>query len=258
MRLWVLFLALAPSLVQAQDDPMEFQRCLWSCQREYGIDSAETQSCLQTICEGAPAPVAAPPPLAPPPLATVSPYILPPSQAIPLANGPGVLHGVWRFGPHPQLGISAHIDTEAGSIGIGCVPPAPNTWAVLGLRFSSSLTRGTHATFISDPVNWPISYPRLAAPWSGVDGNTCNVPVAALASARELHIIPADVLIGGIDAQSWPLSDGARTVNVSTAAEAMAGFGGYRVPLIGAHEALRQLLATCPAGQAAVAAGCED
>lgn len=84
------------------------------------------------------------------------------------------------------------------------------------------------------------------------------MPVAALAWARELHIIPADVLIGGIDAQPWTLSDGTRTVKVSTAAEAMAVFGGYRVPLVGAHVALSQLLATCPAGQAAIAYGCED
>lgn len=252
MRLWLLVLVCVPSLAQAQDDPMEFQRCLWSCQREYGIDTAQTQTCLQTICEGAPAPAEEAP------SSPVASEILPPSQAVPLAEGPGVLHGVWRFGPHPQLGLSAHIDTEAGSIGIGCIPPNPNTGGVLGLRFSSSLTKGTHATFITDPVNWPISYPRLAASWSGVDGSSCNVPVAALAWARELHIIPADVLIGGIDAQPWTLSDSTRTVKVSTAAEAMAGFGGYRVPLVGAHMALSQLLATCPAGQAAIAYGCED
>lgn len=243
---------LLPGTVAAQvdDAAMEVQRCVWRCLSEFGHSSAY-EACVAAHCND---PAPAPEPSFP---ASTAMQVLPPAvPQPPPAPGPGVLSGVWTYGPHPELGPSAHIDTAAGSIGLGCgTGPAP-----LGLRIASGLTGKGRFTVMFSPDRDVVTRPAMRGDWAGQDGGACDVHVDALATAQALYILPADATAFRSDGPDLviTMNNGQRSIDIRSTAEAFAAFGGYVVPLTGAHQAIGGLLAACPAARQSVAEGCGD
>ena len=240
--LWALLALLfaAPSFAQVPEDAMEAQRCIWRCLAEYGANDPAYGQCVAEQCDNEPAP---------------SEPLQPATQQATLPPGPGVLTGTWAFGPHPVLGLSAYVQTGAGTIGIGCGTNQP-----LGLRFSNSFSTFGNPTLMIDPGQYAASYPRLQGDWSGRDGYACDIPVEGFAAGDAIYIVPAQIAaihMVGEDAQIT-LTDGARQVVVITGPQAFAAFGGYAVPLTGANAAINSLLASCPVARQDVENGCGD
>lgn len=242
IRLWGLLglLSATPSFAQVPEDAMELQRCIWRCQAEYGADDPAYGQCVEAQCSDA---------------LVLSSALPPAGQQGPLPPGPGVLTGTWVFGTHPVLGLTAYIETGAGTLGIGCGANMP-----LGLRFSNSFSTFANPTLMIDPAKFAATFPRSQGDWSGRDGFACDVPVDGLATGAAIYIVPAQITsiqIVGQDAQIT-LIDGTRQVAVVTGAQALAAFGGYVVPLTGAHGAIDSFLASCPAARQEVQNGCGD
>lgn len=230
-----------PTMAEVPEDVMEVQRCVWRCQAEYGTDDPRYGTCVATRCNGE---------------AALDPVLPPAPELSPLAPGPGVLTGVWTYANHPVLGPSAHLETGAGTLGLGCGIHA----AGIGLRLQNSFFVEPAMTWITAPGGSAATLRRMQGDWSGVDGDTCTVPVEALAMSEALYLVPAAIarLQQTEAGVVITLSDGVRTGEVLTGPEALAAFGGYVVPLTGAHAAISALLEACPSARQAVLNGCSD
>ncbi len=258
MRVFLLS-AMVPTLALSQvpEDAMEMQRCIWRCQAEHGAGNAAYNDCIAQFCdEGGTGPQASAPPEVPVAPPVQSPFSGPARPQTALTAGPGVLTGVWTFGAHPALGPAAYITTAAGTVGLGCGSGA----ATVGLRFSNSFAAAGPVTLITDPLLFAASYPRLQGDWSGADSDVCTGAVDELATGALLYVLPAqiDALSADVGGLRVTLSAAGRTADVGTAGDALAAFGGYVVPLTGAHQALGALLQSCPKALQDMQAGCGD
>jgi hypothetical protein len=255
MRRVLLLAAIVPSLALAQvpEDAMEVQRCIWRCQAEHGAGNTGYNACIAQYCDEGGSDPQASPPVSPP---VQSPFSGPAHPQTTLAAGPGVLAGVWTFGTHPDLGPAAYITTAAGTVGVGCGIGG----AAVGLRFSNSFMAQGPVTLMTDPLLFASSYPRLQGDWSGADSDVCTGAVDELATGAALYLLPAkiDALSADAGGMRVILSAAGRTADVGTAADALAAFGGYVVPLTGAHQALGALLQSCPKAQQDMEYGCGD
>lgn len=250
MRRVFLLAAIMPGLALAQvpEDAMEVQRCIWSCQAEHGAGNAGYNACIAQYCDDGGGESSTPP------VASA----LPPVQQQPaLPAGPGVLAGMWVFGAHPALGPAAYIATSAGTVGLGCGTVGGYT---LGLRFSNSFAAAGSVTLMTAPSLTAASYPRLQGDWSGADGDVCTLPIDELSSGSALYVLPAQIEALNAEgaATRITLSGAGGTADVYTAAEALVVFGGYVVPLTGAHQAIGALLQSCPKAQQDMDYGCGD
>ncbi len=255
MRRVFLLATFVPGLALAQvpEDAMEMQRCIWRCQAEHGAGNAGYNACIAQVCDDGGGQAQTSDPVSPP---VQSPFSGPAHPQTVLAAGPGVLTGVWAFGAHPDLGPAAYITTSAGTVGLGCGIGG----ATVGLRFSNSFVAQGPVTLMTDPLLFSSSYPRLQGDWSGADSDVCTGAVDELATGAALYILPAQIDALSADAGGMRviLSAGGRKADVGSAAEAMAAFGGYVVPLTGAHQALGALLQSCPKAMQDMQAGCGD
>jgi hypothetical protein len=96
----------------AKDDPMEAQRCIWRClENSKGANDPAYGAGVAKYCNG--------------------------DSSKPEADQPSA-SGVWTYGTHPKLGLSAHVSIGEEAFGISCDTP-PGTGYVAALRMTLGL-----------------------------------------------------------------------------------------------------------------------
>jgi|GEM_PF-2744859 len=225
----------------AQDDPMEMQRCIWSCLADSkGADDPAYHQCIARNChEGAAA-----------------------APATPSAQ-----KGVWIYGEHPVLGLSAHVVVDGGAYGIACFPPTPGVGYTTMVRATDGLIPNVGeavgpAYVVEGPfgLGGNIRLEPTQRGFAELRTDACMVDFDRLKAARELKFLDIDSLSLRADGNSTVMTVGqeGRSYDIRTSGDVAALSGTVVIPLRGSSKALGKLLRSCPAMAAELAEGCGD
>ena len=216
---------------------MEMQRCIWRCLADSkGADDPAYGQCVADSCEEASAPAT-----------------------------PSAQKGVWIYGEHPVLGLSAHVVLDGGAYGVACFPPTPGVGYSTMLRATDGLipnvgeTAG--ASYVFDgPFSLGGNKGLAKTPRGFVELRTdaCMADIERLRAARELKFLDVDSLSLRADGNTsvMTVSQEGRSYDIRTAGDVAALSGTVAIPLRGSSKALARLLRSCPAMAAELAEGC--
>lgn len=241
--LLLLFLAATPSV--AQEDPMEMQRCIWSCLADAnGPNDPAYGACVSRRCESGskPRPAATEPARKPKETART------PARTAP--------QNPWIYGDHPLLGRGAFGYTEQGVVGLAC---GTSGWP-LDLRITNGFFKGAALTVFFDNSITAYSVGAAPGPASQQSGDACTIGLDAFKGASTLYLINGTITSVSNDASGMviTLQGSHQTAAVRNAAQALQALGGAEVALTGSAAAIDQLLAACPVARADAAGGCGD
>lgn len=223
----ILTVLLTAPEARAQMDARDMEICRQQCMaRARDTSDPRYKSCVRTRCEGqpaarrsAPAPkrAAAPPPVAEPP------------------------PGMWALDSHEALGLSVHVQTGDGVIGLACAPEG------VAIRATNGLFRGPALGWITDTGSAGGTIPLApGAIHSEAKGPACALGVPGLSAAGALVLVDAPVTPQGAG-QGFALSLPGGEVPVASGAEVQARFPGVRsLPLPGLAAGIGALAAGCP------------
>jgi hypothetical protein len=230
----------APAL--AQMDAREMELCRQQCMaRARDASDPRYRSCVRTRCEGQPA-------------ARTQPRQTQPRQtqrqAAPAAAAAAAL-GTWALGSHPALGVSAHVQTETGVIGLACAPEGA------AIRVTNGLFRGASLGWITDTGTGGGTVPMApGALYSEITGSACALGLPGLMAANALVLVDAPVVMLGAG-KGFALRLPGGDVPVRSGAEVQARLPGVRnVPVPGLAAALGSLAQSCPGLAQAMAQPC--
>ncbi|ALK10288.1 hypothetical protein [Blastochloris viridis] len=147
----------------------------------------------------------------------------------------------WRYGHHPQWGLSAFVTVDGESIGLRCMPDRGVARPAAALALTAGLVRPHPAftdaeaveryRFLGDPAMGEAVIARTAGGYFERAGTTCEVNLSAFQAARLLLYFDEGTDVTALDDDT---------------AEAAPGVVA-RIPLTGAKEAIGQLVQACPA-----------
>lgn len=165
-----------------------------------------------------------------------------------------VISDTWTYGEDPELGLTAHIRTTEGAVGLACVSDGSNpaTVEILGFRATNGLIapNGTMFMFMDRDTGVSLNKGEGKAYGERRD-TTCGVSLSDIRSASKMVLI--DGTIAAVDASGARLQmtiahEGGPTV-VFDANDAAEKIGGRSISLKGSSAAIKQLLRECPAAQ---------
>ena len=217
--------ALAPA-AQAQLDARDMEICRQQCMSSArDADDPRYKSCVRTRCMGQPAVRRT----APAPKQSAS------------AAAPATPPGTWALGSSETLGVSVHVQTDQGVIGVACAPEG------VAIRATNGLFRAPSLGWITDTGSAGGTIQLSpGAIYSEATGPVCALGVPGLAAATALVLVDAPVVPKG-RGQGYGLTLPAGEVPVASGAEAQARFPGARnVPVPGLAAGLGALAASCP------------
>lgn len=235
-------LLLGSSAAVAEDDPMEFQRCIWRClANSGGASDPAYNACVQNICEGGSSEPVAP---------------AAPSQS-----------GRWTYGRHPVLGLSAHVDLGDSALGIACIA-GDGGYTVAhrmtpGLVLDPTLANGNGTiTAFRDPfvIGGSNTYSWNPEGFFETKGDYCTSSINPYMKSRRLVFIKGEGLqIDFIDpGYRMTVTQNGEAIVVTKEADLDKLKDTISVPLAGSTAAIRQMIRACPALQREISDGCGD
>ena len=226
----MLFLAASLGLVMdmpalAQEDPMEAQRCIWRClSNSKGASDPAYKQCVAKFCDVGGA--------------SDESVVSPPIEA----------H--WNYGRHPTLGLSAHIATKQGALGLAC----GDENQPVALRIENSLIAGESAVIMFDNAEDAFSFTKQTGEMSEQRDSTCGVALSTFRSDRSVVLIDGNM--AGASSEGTGIAAGDRTIVVRTGREALDAMPGKRISLKGSSAAIKQLIASCPVARRDIESNC--
>ena len=220
----LVLMLMVPPPAQAQMDARDMEICRQQCMaRARDASDPRYTSCVRTRCGGQ----AAPRRSAAPPRKQAA---APPAEAPP---------GQWALDQHPALGVSVHVQTEQGVIGLACAPEG------VAIRATNGMFRGPALGWITDTGSAGGSIGMTpGAVYSETRGPACALGVPGLANATALVLVDAPVVSRG---RAHALVLNGAEVPVTSGADLQARFPGTRsVPLPGLAAGMAALSASCP------------
>lgn len=167
----------------------------------------------------------------------------------------------WTYGEDPELGLSAHIRTEQGAVGIACLADGTNpaTSEIVALRMTSSLIAPNGSVYMFDGFADVRDISRIQGkPYGELRDTTCGVSLQAFRAARHLFI--AEGKVGGIAKDGNKLAITIDQANeqtiVSDGADLASKLSTTSIPLKGSSAAIKSFLTACQAARADVEAEC--
>ena len=222
----LLTLFAVPPAAQAQMDARDMEICRQQCMSSArDADDPRYKSCVRTRCMGQPAVRRT----APAPKQSTS------------AAAPATPPGTWALGSSEALGVSVHVQTDEGVIGIACAPEG------VAIRATNGLFRAPALGWITDTGSAGGTIQLSpGAIYSEATGPACALGVPGLAAATALVLVDAPVVPKG-RGQGYGLTLPVGEVPVASGAEAQARYPGARnVPVPGLAAGLGALAASCP------------
>lgn len=237
-----LLLALAAFAAPAaavDDDVMEVQRCIWRCLADSkGSSDPEYTACVAARCNDEP------------------------SSAE--ADRPGA-DGVWTYGTHPKLGLSAHVRMGEDAYGISCETP-PGTGYAGALRMTTGLVLDATGPLITTslytgPFSISGNQSFEARPGGFVEalGDVCTVDVERLRKSKQLWLLREKMIsleAAAGDQTLMTLERDGKRIPILTEADLPHIVDPIVVPLAGSTAAINRLLRACPNLRRQVAEGC--
>ena len=220
----LVLMLLVPPPAQAQLDARDMEICRQQCMaRARDASDPRYGSCVRTRCEGQAAPRRSTAP--PRKQAAATPAEPPPGQ--------------WALDQHPALGVSVHVQTEQGVIGLACAPEG------VAIQATNGMFRGPALGWITDTGSAGGSLTLIpGAIYSETRGPACALGVPGLANATALVLVDAPVVSRGT---AYALVLNGAEVPVTSGADVQARFPGTRsVPLPGLAAGMAALSASCP------------
>lgn len=226
---------LAPQ-AHAQMDARDMEVCRSECMaRARDASDPRYRSCVATRCHGEPARRTT---TAPRRTTTAAP------PAPPKVEG-------WALNTHPALGVSLHVQTEQGVLGLACAPGG------LAIRATNGLFRGPSLGWLTDTgsAGGAIALSPGAA-YSETADSACAIGAAGLGSAVSVVLVDTPVTARG-PGMGYSLAVPGGEVPVMSGSEVLARFpGAWVVPAQGLAAGLGALSAGCPALAEALRSPC--
>lgn len=216
-------LMLAPD-ARAQLDARDMEICRQQCMsRARDASDPRYGACVRTRCEGQ------------------APRRAAPSRRAAAPVAPAAPAGQWALDTHDALGVSVHVQTEDGLIGVACAPEG------VAIRVTNGMFRAPVLGWITDTGSaGGTIQPTPGAVHSEIRGSACALGVPGLSAATALVLVDAPVVPKGAG-QGFGLTLPSGEVTVATGAEVQARFPGTRhVPVPGLAAGLGALAASCP------------
>lgn len=220
----LLTLVAVTPAAQAQMDARDMEICRQQCMSgARDADDPRYKSCVRTRCMGQPA------------VRRTAPA---PRQS---AAAPAPPQGTWALGSSEALGVSVHVQTDEGVIGIACAPEG------VAIRATNGLFRAPALGWITDTGSAGGTIQLTpGAIYSEASGPACALGVPGLAAATALVLVDAPVVPKG-RGLGYGLTLPAGEVPVASGAEAQARLPGARnVPVPGLAAGLGALATSCP------------
>jgi hypothetical protein len=156
--------------------------------------------------------------------------------------------GVWAYGEHPILGLTAHIDFDGEAMGIACsyFGDNPAMSELAAIRVTPGLATDGKVTIVVEPnegagTNHLSDQGRY---WEK-RGNSCDLNTLGWRNGSSISILDTEITgFGSVDnGVKMILADGQE---IMPGEDALAIAGGISVPLKGSAAAIDKLLRSCP------------
>ena len=205
----------APPVVAQDDDPMAAQRCIWQCQANTnGVDDPAYRQCISQFCE-----------------AEVAPSVNETSR--PTSDGR------WAFNDHAIIGKTAQLITQDGVIGIGC----GNSNQSARLMVENTMFEKEYITLMFPDSGAVFSLLKQDGAFTEKNDSTCGISLSSFREDSSVILLNANV--EGISADGIQMTDGTRSVLVTTGEEALQTFSGKRLSLTGSSRAIKKVIEAC-------------
>ncbi len=169
--------------------------------------------------------------------------------------------GAWVYGEDPVLGLSAHIRTPEGAIGIACIADGSNPAAaeILAVRVTPDLAGPNGKLYMFDGKDGGRSIASSAgAGYAELRDNTCGISLDSFRSADAMYLI--DGTIAAVSSTGSvaeiTIDHGGRQTVVSGGSDAADKIGAKTIPLKGSATAIKALLRACPAARMDIESDC--
>ncbi len=174
-------------------------------------------------------------------------------------DAPGVES--WTYGMDPELGLSAHIRTPEGAVGLACLADGSNpaTAWILGVRMSPALIGPEGAVYMFDGRTDALGIDGAAgAAFAEKKDTTCGVGLEAFRAAQSMVLIDGMIaaINSGASGMEISIDQGGRRTVVLDGTDAAAKLGGRRISLKGSSAAIKALLRDCPFAQYDIDTNC--
>jgi hypothetical protein len=252
----ILLVVLAiQSPAQAEDEAMEVQRCIWRCMSNSGgAGTSAYEACVADMCSGEPEPTGR--------KTTKKP-------AAQTARSAPATPGVWSFGRHPRLGLSAHVTVDHHAFGIACFEPQgdePNG-STLTIRMTPGIApmatqpAGAVAVF-SEPfgLGGAATYKYDSRGFVYEDGDSCLIDLSRYRAARNIIFLHAEMKSLSFDETGYSMVvvQNGKELRIDKATDLGMVQESVTIPLTGSAAALDSLVANCPRYRAQMDEPCGD
>jgi hypothetical protein len=240
--LFVLLLAgfafVSPSAA-VEDEAMEIQRCIWRCLAgSRGPDDPAYQACVTDRCNDKGS-----------------------EERVNASSAPGM----WTYGKHPKLGLTAYVTIGEEAFGMSCEVP-PGTGYAGALRMTPGLL--DHAAGVLSATSiytGPFSIDGTSTYQPHPDGfvealgDVCDLEVERVRKSKELWFLREKFIgltAGSGDQTVMTLERDGKQIAVAGEADLPLISAPIVVPLTGSTAAINRLLKACPRLRRHVAEGC--
>lgn len=167
----------------------------------------------------------------------------------------------WLYGVDPVLGLSAHIRTSDGAVGIACIADGSNpaTAEILALRATPELIAASGTIYMfegrTDARAIALSPGK---PYAEVRDTTCGVSLDAIRAAKSMYLIEGKIhSIGAVDGRTEiAIYQAGNQTIVSEGSDAAERLNGKAISLKGSSKALKALLRECRAARMDIESNC--
>lgn len=178
------------------------------------------------------------------------------------AEAPPAAMDRWTYGVDPELGLSAHIRTAEGAVGLACIAEDDGNFAnveILSLRMSSGLIAPGGSVYLFDAPLEGRGLSRVEGQAFGeVRDTTCGVSLEAFQRAESVAVVEGMIasVSAGAAGLEMVIDQGGRQVTLTEGMDAAAELGGRRITLRGSSAAIGAMLRDCPMAQRDIEAEC--
>lgn len=169
--------------------------------------------------------------------------------------------GSWTYGEDPVLGLSAHIRTPEGTVGLACIADGSNpaTAEILALRITTDLIAPGGSIYMFEGKTDARGIERAdGKPYGELRDTTCGVSLDAFRSAHALLLIEGKIgaINAGGSAMEMTIDQAGKQTIVSDGTDAAAKLSARSISLKGSSAAIKSLLRACPLAQMDVESNC--
>lgn len=167
----------------------------------------------------------------------------------------------WTYGVDMELGLSAHIRTPDGAVGLACLADGsdPATAWILGVRVSPGLVGPQGAVYMFEGRTDALDIPDPAGGiYAERKDTTCGVGLDAFRAAQSMILIDGKIaaVSAGAAGMEITLDQGGTQTVVFDGTDAAAKVGGRQISLKGSSAAISALLRDCPFAQYDIDTNC--